>query len=102
MLFQRFHLLFQLLPTLDLRTEIFQLIHRNILLPPFLILRPAVVEVFLSVDGFLHNIASRQSRNLLLQLRRLFLHFRQIHSVPLCDTIILCRIIPYYTLKLRV
>ena len=69
---------------------------------PFLILRPAVVEVFLSVDGFLHNIASRQSRNLLLQLRRLFLHFRQIHSVPLCDTIILCRIIPYYTLKLRV
>ena len=76
LLFQRLQLLFQRLPQLDLGTKILQFIRRNILLPPLLVLRPTVVEIVLTVDGFLRNRASGQSRNLLLQLRRTGLHFR--------------------------
>jgi len=76
LLFQRFQLLFQFLPPLDLRTEILQFVSRNILLPPLLVLRPTVVEIVLASDGFLRNRASGQSRKLLFQLRRPRLHFR--------------------------
>ena len=76
LLFQRFQLLLQFLPPLDLRTEIFQFVSRNILLPPLLVLRPTVVEIVLAADGFLRNRASGQSRNLLFQLRHAGLHLR--------------------------
>src|SRR5699024_10147549 len=65
LLFQRLQFLLQFLPPLDLRTEILQFVSRNILLPPLLVLRPTVVEIVLTVDGFLRNRTSRQSRNLL-------------------------------------
>ena len=74
LLFQRLQFLLQFLPPLDLRTEILQFVSRNILLPPLLVLRPTVVEIVLTVDGFLRNRTSRQSRNLLFQLRRPGLH----------------------------
>ena len=75
LLFQRFQLLFQFLPPLDLGAKIFQFVSRNILLPPLFVLRPAVVKILLAVDSLLRNRASRQSRNLLFQLRRAGLHF---------------------------
>ena len=76
LLFQRFQLLFQRLPPLDLRTEILQFVSRNILLPPLHVLCPTMVEIVLASDGFLCNRASGQSRNLLFQLCRTGLHFR--------------------------
>ena len=76
LLFQRFQLLLQLLPPFDLGAEILQFISRNILLPPFLVLRPTVVEILLVTDGFLRNRASGQSRNLLFQFCRPGLHLR--------------------------
>ena len=76
LLFQRFQLLFQRLPPLDLRTEILQFVSGNILLPPLFVLRPTVVEIVLAADGFLRNRASGQSRNLLFQLRHAGLHLR--------------------------
>ena len=76
LLFQRFQFLLQRLPTLDLSTEILQFVSGNILLPPLFVLRPTVVKVLLTIDGFLRNRASGQSRNLLFQLRRPRLHFR--------------------------
>ena len=76
LLFQRFQLLLQFLPPLDLRTEIFQFVSGNILLPPLFVLRTTVVEILLTVNGFLRNGTGRQSRNLLLQLRCPRLHFR--------------------------
>ena len=75
LLFQRFQLLLQFLPPLDLSAEALQFIRRNILLPPLLVLRPTVVEILLTVDGFLRNRASGQIRNLLFQLCRTGLHF---------------------------
>ena len=75
LLFQRFQLLLQFLPPLDLSTEALQFIRRNILLPPLFVLRPTVVKILLAIDGFLRNRTSRQSRNLLFQLRRPCLHF---------------------------
>ena len=74
LLFQRLQLLFQRLPTLDLSTEILQFVSGNILLPPLFVLRPTVVKVLLTIDGFLCDRASGQSRNLLFQLRRAGLH----------------------------
>ena len=76
LLFQRFQLLLQFLPPLDLRTEIFQFVSGNILLPPLLVLRPTVVKILLASDVFLRNRASGQSRNLLFQLRHAGLHLR--------------------------
>ena len=76
LLFQRFQLLFQRLPPFDLSTEILQLVSRNILLPPLLVLCPTVVKVLLTIDGFLRDRASGQSRNLLFQLRHAGLHLR--------------------------
>ena len=76
LLFQRFQLLLQFLPQLDLSTEILQFVSGNILLPPLFVLRPTVVKILLAVDSLLRNRASRQSRNLLFQLRRAGLHFR--------------------------
>ena len=76
LLFQRLQLLLQFLPPLDLRTEIFQFVRGNILLPPLLVLCPTVVKILLAVDSLLRNRTSRQSRNLLFQLRRTGLHFR--------------------------
>ena len=76
LLFQRLQLLFQRLPPLDLGAVILQFVSRNILLPPLLVLCPAVIEIHIAVDGLLRNRASGQSRNLLFQLRRLCLHFR--------------------------
>ena len=74
--FHRLQLLLQFLPLLDLRAEILQFVSRNILLSPLLVLRPTVVKILLSVDSLLRNRASRQSRNLLFQLRHAGLHFR--------------------------
>ena len=76
LLFQRLQLLLQFLPLLDLRTEALQFIRRNILLLPLFVLRPTVVKILLTVDSLLRNRTSRQSRNLLFQLRRTGLHFR--------------------------
>ena len=76
LLFQRFQLLFQRLPPLDLRTEILQFVSRNILLPPLLVLCPTVVEILLASDCFLRNGTGRQSRNLLFQLCCPRLRFR--------------------------
>ena len=76
LLFQRFQLLLQFLSPLDLSTEILQFVSGNILLPPIFVLRPTVVKILLAVDSLLRNRASRQSRNLLFQLRRAGLHFR--------------------------
>ena len=81
--FQRFQPLLQFLPLRNLRTEILQLIRRNILLPPFLVLRPTVVEVCLSVHYFFRNRTSRQLCNLLFQLRRPGLDFELFHGTPL-------------------
>jgi len=74
LIFQRFQLLFQRLPTLDLSTEILQFVSRNILLPPLFVFRPTVVEILLTVNGFLRDRASGQSRYLLLQLCHPCLH----------------------------
>ena len=76
LLFQRFQLLFQRLPTIDLSTEILQFVSRNILLPPLFVFRPTVVKILLAVNSLLRNRSSRQSRNLLFQLRRAGLHLR--------------------------
>ena len=76
LLFQRFQLLFQHLPTLDLSTEILQFVSGNILLPPLFVLRPTVVEILLASDCFLRNGTGRQSRNLLFQLCSPRLRFR--------------------------
>ena len=76
LLFQRFQLLLQFLPSLDLSAEILQFVSRNILLPPLLVLCPTVVKVLLTIDGFLRDRASGQSRNLLFQLRHAGLHLR--------------------------
>ena len=60
LLFQRFQLLFQCLPSLDLRKEILQFVSGNILLPPLLVLCPTMVEIVLASDGFLRNGTGRQ------------------------------------------
>ena len=75
LLFQRLQFLLQLLPPLDLGAEILQFVSGNILLPPLFVLRPTVVKVLLTIDGFLRDRASGQSRNLLFQLCRTGLHF---------------------------
>ena len=59
LLFQRFQLLLQFLPPLDLRTEILQFVSRNILLPPLFVLRPTMVEIVLAADSLLRNRAGR-------------------------------------------
>ena len=75
LLFQRLQLLLQFLPPLDLSTEILQFVSGNILLPPLFVLRPTVVKVLLTIDGFLRDRASGQSRNLLFQFCRPGLYF---------------------------
>ena len=76
LLLQRFQLPFQSFSLLDLSAKILQFIRRNILLPPLLVLCPAVVEIFLAVDGFLRNGTGWQISNQLFQLRRTCLHLR--------------------------
>ena len=76
LLLQRFQLPFQSFSLPDLSAKILQFIRRNILLPPLLVLCPAVVEIFLAVDGFLRNGTGWQISNQLFQLRRTCLHLR--------------------------
>jgi len=76
LLLQRFQLPFLSFSLLDLSAKILQFIRRNILLPPLLVLCPAVVEIFLAVDGFLRNGTGWQISNQLFQLRRTCLHLR--------------------------
>ena len=59
LLFQRLQLLLQRLPPLDLDAEILQFVSRNILLSPLFVLRPTMVKVLLTIDGFLRNGTGR-------------------------------------------